>query len=489
MTHLTRFIGLTAALLTAASAIAQTTCYDPPSPPVIKAEVTVKKLTLTSDQDDGFDGNAELVLTVNVNAGDCGQTTKNYEKDDLNWDVTSVWNINDLIWSHLECTPRRSMSVGTALIEVDSDLSTNVMSGLAGAAAGLAVGAYGGLVGAIGGAAAGFVVGFVLSLNGNDDLGVGSASLPENGTVTVPSRGADGGADIEIEAKTTPQAGNECNPPPPPPPVETPSGRTQQSYNPLQEALPWVDSVAPEPGNPGQLEPHEIEGIQRSLRTAVLGMGALAAAAEIEQAQRMFGVNQAIARYNQARMMEQNGDSHGALQMYREAFFAAATANFNNVPGGLMRLPFHLVMSNTRMDTVVGRSPKFLMFAPGAIQNVQFMVHGLPPEMTLNVQPLGHNVYMLHLDASAALPGHYLMHVMANDGIRDAQAMVEIVVNEPPQRRVPGDVNGDGCVDDTDLAMLLQAFGNAGGPEDVNQDGVVDDTDLAIVLENFGTGC
>ncbi|NUL81914.1 MAG: hypothetical protein HUU60_04210 [Armatimonadetes bacterium] len=55
----------------------------------------------------------------------------------------------------------------------------------------------------------------------------------------------------------------------------------------------------------------------------------------------------------------------------------------------------------------------------------------------------------------------------------------------------PGDVNGDGCVDDTDLAIGLESFGMGceGVQADLNLDGVVDDTDLALVLENFGVGC
>ncbi len=54
----------------------------------------------------------------------------------------------------------------------------------------------------------------------------------------------------------------------------------------------------------------------------------------------------------------------------------------------------------------------------------------------------------------------------------------------------PGDVNGDGCVDDADLLAVLFAFGQTGDlPEDVNGDGVVDDADLLIVLFNFGQGC
>lgn len=56
---------------------------------------------------------------------------------------------------------------------------------------------------------------------------------------------------------------------------------------------------------------------------------------------------------------------------------------------------------------------------------------------------------------------------------------------------IPGDVNGDGCVDDADLLAVLFAFGQTGSdlPEDVNGDGVVDDADLLVVLFNFGQGC
>jgi hypothetical protein len=52
-----------------------------------------------------------------------------------------------------------------------------------------------------------------------------------------------------------------------------------------------------------------------------------------------------------------------------------------------------------------------------------------------------------------------------------------------------GDVDGNGCVDDADLLIVLFNFGNAGGQGDVNCDNIVDDADLLIVLFNFGAGC
>ncbi|NUL82322.1 MAG: hypothetical protein HUU60_06315 [Armatimonadetes bacterium] len=55
--------------------------------------------------------------------------------------------------------------------------------------------------------------------------------------------------------------------------------------------------------------------------------------------------------------------------------------------------------------------------------------------------------------------------------------------------RSEGDVSGDGCVDDKDLAMALEAFGTSDPSADLNGDGIVDDLDLEEVLHNFGLGC
>lgn len=52
-----------------------------------------------------------------------------------------------------------------------------------------------------------------------------------------------------------------------------------------------------------------------------------------------------------------------------------------------------------------------------------------------------------------------------------------------------GDVNGDGCVNDSDLLAVLFAFGQIGGVEDLDGNGIVGDGDLLLVLFNFGNGC
>jgi hypothetical protein len=53
-----------------------------------------------------------------------------------------------------------------------------------------------------------------------------------------------------------------------------------------------------------------------------------------------------------------------------------------------------------------------------------------------------------------------------------------------PEANCPGDANGDGAVDGSDLAVVLGAWGTAGG--DLNEDGQTDGSDLAIVLGAWG---
>lgn len=54
-----------------------------------------------------------------------------------------------------------------------------------------------------------------------------------------------------------------------------------------------------------------------------------------------------------------------------------------------------------------------------------------------------------------------------------------------------GDVNRDGCVDDTDLLSVLFRFGESGAGlnEDLDGDGLIDDGDLLTILFSFAQGC
>jgi hypothetical protein len=95
--------------------------------------------------------------------------------------------------------------------------------------------------------------------------------------------------------------------------------------------------------------------------------------------------------------------------------------------------------------------------------------------------------------------GEYRLVQMTPPGwlpIRPAGGETQIEVRQSAVRMdfanvLLGDVNGDQCVDDSDLMAILFAFGSEGEnlPEDVNMDGIVDDADLLYALFNFGVGC
>ncbi len=56
---------------------------------------------------------------------------------------------------------------------------------------------------------------------------------------------------------------------------------------------------------------------------------------------------------------------------------------------------------------------------------------------------------------------------------------------------IPGDLNGDGCVDQSDLGILLADWDCTGGdcPGDCDGDGDTDQSDLGILLAHWGEGC
>jgi endonuclease/exonuclease/phosphatase family metal-dependent hydrolase len=69
-------------------------------------------------------------------------------------------------------------------------------------------------------------------------------------------------------------------------------------------------------------------------------------------------------------------------------------------------------------------------------------------------------------------------------------AAVVVDFTLPGSEDMPGDLDGDGDVDQSDLGILLANWGCSGGgcPGDCDGDGDTDQADLGILLANFGTG-
>lgn len=86
-----------------------------------------------------------------------------------------------------------------------------------------------------------------------------------------------------------------------------------------------------------------------------------------------------------------------------------------------------------------------------------------------------------------SVPSFFMKEGAALPGAKSARLTIELGSSGPL-----GDVDGNGCVDITDLAILLSNFGTTSGAVygdgDLNEDGDVDIEDLAQLLANFGDG-
>ncbi|MGL4284221.1 dockerin type I repeat-containing protein [Eubacterium aggregans] len=76
-------------------------------------------------------------------------------------------------------------------------------------------------------------------------------------------------------------------------------------------------------------------------------------------------------------------------------------------------------------------------------------------------------------------------------GMESTQAQVDraLVALNQLEAKLPGDANGDGVVNVTDLSIVKKNFGQEVTPGqlgDVDNNGIVNVTDLSIVKKNFG---
>jgi ankyrin repeat protein len=124
---------------------------------------------------------------------------------------------------------------------------------------------------------------------------------------------------------------------------------------------------------------------------------------------------------------------------------------------------------------------------------------GVPLAATVTVVGRDHEIYT---DPDVGdyhrmlLPGTYELRFEAEG--YDPLVVSNVIVNSGDATRLdvtfgtpPGDLNGDGCVDQSDLGILLADWGCAGGncPGDCDDDGDTDQADLGILLAHWGEGC
>ena len=90
-----------------------------------------------------------------------------------------------------------------------------------------------------------------------------------------------------------------------------------------------------------------------------------------------------------------------------------------------------------------------------------------------------------HLFIRDLAAGEYVLEIQRVD-TSSSSRVFSVAWLFPEQTGVPGDVNGDGVVDVSDILMLIVAWGTCDGcPEDLNGDGSVNVTDIIELISNW----
>lgn len=89
-----------------------------------------------------------------------------------------------------------------------------------------------------------------------------------------------------------------------------------------------------------------------------------------------------------------------------------------------------------------------------------------------------------HLYVRGLVPGEYVIEAKRTGAGTAAPFAIAWILPDQPNS-IPGDLNGDGTVSGTDLAILLGNWGTTDAVSDIDGDGLVGGGDLAILLGNW----
>lgn len=427
--------------------------FDAPGPPPINVDVDALNVVLIDDQDDGVDGNAELLLAIM--AGHTGHTgaLESFSIDNMNFDAGATWTINGDVYDHDECSPRNAVSVATTLIELDNGSKAVVLTTLFSIGRVLVASALGGPV-AVGIASVTGVAQFLMvALNGHDDLGATAALLPPNGTNSRASVGPRGSAIVNLRDTTAAIADTgQCGAPPPPPPPQTPNQRAGSIYQKLRDALAQVPLTEAEPGNPNAPSPAQMTDVRASLASWVIDNGELIAGSAIEEARGLNGVAGAITAFQAGQTLAGSGDYNGALLEWESAYAQGLTAWENNSPSVDTPLPFQAISSPRFFAVEPGSTHAFVTGIYGSQGPVTVQVQNAPSGAIVNINPADDPatpVYVTTMDLSATPPGRYMFQIDADDGSSMTSDTLEVVV------AVPLAVPAMGWTSRTALAVVL----------------------------------
>jgi len=227
----------------------------------VKVTVTLDSFKLLEDQDDGADGNAEIVLGWVAGQDGVGSNHGTEVKDDLNWDVSPEWKIDKKIWEGEDCWPMKKVIVVFTVVESDQMTELDTIANVAGAVAGIAQ-----YIPKIGkGIKIVSVVAKALPkvaklINGDDDLGGNTDSALAPGTYKTITKGEDGSAEITWTVKI--EVISKCPSPQPPTPPPSPKVPVKEFGEAIRDILEKVPHSKMESGTP-DITLEEFESLKR----------------------------------------------------------------------------------------------------------------------------------------------------------------------------------------------------------------------------------
>ena len=109
-------------------------------------------------------------------------------------------------------------------------------------------------------------------------------------------------------------------------------------------------------------------------------------------------------------------------------------------------------------------------------------------------QPVAVGYYTSYQDRIKAGPlGQSAQNPTLNSGTDFGYIQLTVMDPWTPGSHAPplGDIDGSGCTDAEDIALMLSVWGpvEANHPADLTDDGLVDSRDIPKILEGFGNGC
>lgn len=299
---------------------------DPPAPHKQKVTVTLDSLQLLEDQDDGIDGNAEIILSWSILYATHDKASGIEQNDALDFDppaTTGRWDINKVMLTHTDCEPLEQIVVHFQVIENDQldPIITESIGILTSKQAEQLFEKHMkekdvGILMAI----LQLIPKIVSIINGDDDKGKGGDSTSTVGQKKTIVKGADGGVEITWTVKTerVPDPNKECDPLLPMSPSSPSSESIKEFFDTVRTILKKIPDSMPEPGI-DDITDEEFQKLKAEAPNTIMKYVDSVVLTYIQVHTPTLEVDQALSNASTAKSLASAGNFNESLELYEEA--------------------------------------------------------------------------------------------------------------------------------------------------------------------------